>query len=103
WPIDAASTLPSQEALAHVDAYMRQGGTVLFDTRDQYSTGFDANSTSPATQRLREILSAMNVPPLEPVPQDHVLTKTFFIMPDFPGRYAGSPLWVEASLDATSA
>jgi len=25
---------PSQEALAHIDAYMKQGGTVLFDTRD---------------------------------------------------------------------
>ncbi len=102
WPIDPAVPLPSQAALARVDAYMQQGGTVLFDTRDQYSTGFDAGSTSPATQRLREILSTMNVPPLEPVPQDHVLTKTFFIMPEFPGRYSGSPLWVEASLDATT-
>jgi hypothetical protein len=81
---------------------MQQGGTVLFDTRDQYSSGFDANSNSPTTRRLRDILSTMNVPPLEPVPQDHVLTKTFFIMPDFPGRYAGSPLWVEASLDASN-
>lgn len=100
WPIDPGAPLPSEQALGHVDAYMRQGGTVLFDTRDQFSTGFDAGSTSPATQRLRQILSAMNVPPLEPVPADHVLTKTFFIMPDFPGRYSGSPLWVEASLDA---
>src|SRR5690606_41651858 len=44
----------------------------------------------------------MNVPPLEPVPADHVLTKTFFIMPEFPGRFSGSPLWVEASLDAAN-
>ena len=56
-------------------------------------------SASPATQRLREILGNMNVPPLEPVPADHVLTKAFFILRDFPGRFAGSPLWVEASLD----
>ena len=103
WPIDAGAPLPSPAALARVDAYMQQGGTVLFDTRDQYSSGFDASSSSPATRRLREILSTMNVPPLEPVPADHVLTKTFFIMPDFPGRYAGSPLWVEASLDASNA
>jgi hypothetical protein len=102
WPIDAAAPMPSAAALARVDAYMQQGGTVLFDTRDQYSSGFDANSNSPTTRRLRDILSTMNVPPLEPVPQDHVLTKTFFIMPDFPGRYAGSPLWVEASLDASN-
>lgn len=103
WPIDDAGALPSEAALARVDAYMQQGGTVLFDTRDQYSSGFDASSTSPSTMRLRDILATMNVPPLEPVPPDHVLTKTFFIMPDFPGRYAGSPLWVEASLEATNA
>ena len=103
WPIDEAGAMPSEAALARVDAYMREGGTVLFDTRDQYSTGFDAGSTSPSTLRLRDILATMNVPPLEPVPPDHVLTKTFFIMPDFPGRYAGSPLWVEASLDASNA
>ena len=38
----------------------------------------------------------LNVPPLEPVPSDHVLTKSFFILPEFPGRFSGSPLWVEA-------
>lgn len=102
WPIDETAAMPSEEALARVDAYMREGGTVLFDTRDQYSTGFGANATSPSTRRLRDILANMNVPALEPVPPDHVLTKTFFIMPDFPGRFAGSPLWVEASFDASN-
>ncbi len=100
WPIDANAPIPSQEAIARVDAYMQAGGTVLFDTRDQYSTGIDATSASPATQRLRDILSSLNVPPLEPVPEDHVLTKSFFILPEFPGRFNGSPLWVEASLEA---
>ncbi|TKT77364.1 DUF4159 domain-containing protein [Aquamicrobium sp. LC103] len=102
WPIDPDGPMPSEAALARVDAYMQQGGTVLFDTRDQYSTGFDANSTSASNNRLRDILANMNVPPLEPVPDDHVLTKAFFIMPEFPGRYNGSPLWVEASLDAAN-
>ncbi|MCR4265733.1 DUF4159 domain-containing protein [Nitratireductor sp. ZSWI3] len=100
WPIDPAAPMPSEEAVARIDAYMQSGGTVLFDTRDQYSAGFGADATSPATLRLREILSGLNVPPLEPVPEDHVLTKSFFILPEFPGRYRGSPLWVEASLNA---
>ncbi|MEQ1943317.1 DUF4159 domain-containing protein [Mesorhizobium sp. VNQ89] len=100
WPVDANSAMPSQEAIARIDAYMQAGGTVLFDTRDQYATGIDAGSASPATQRLRDILSNLNVPPLEPVPEDHVLTKSFFILPEFPGRFNGSPLWVEASLEA---
>jgi Domain of unknown function (DUF4159)/Aerotolerance regulator N-terminal len=100
WPVDANAAMPSEEAIARVDAYMQGGGTVLFDTRDQFSTGIDAGSAGPATERLRDILSNLNVPPLEPVPEDHVLTKSFFILPEFPGRFNGSPLWVEASLEA---
>ncbi|HWK67214.1 MAG TPA: DUF4159 domain-containing protein [Rhizobiaceae bacterium] len=101
WPIDPGAAMPSDAAIARIDAYMKQGGTVLFDTRDQFASGLDG-STSPATERLRDILGHLNVPPLEPVPQDHVLTKAFFILPEFPGRFNGSPLWVEASLDATN-
>lgn len=101
WPIDPAAEMPSQEAIGRVDAYMRQGGTVLFDTRDQFSTDITGSGTaSPATARLRDILANLNVPPLEPVPADHVLTKTFFILNEFPGRFNGSPLWVEASVGA---
>jgi len=103
WPIDPSAAMPGEEAIARIDAYMQQGGTVLFDTRDQFETSLDlAQSTSPATQRLRDILADLNVPALEPVPEDHVLTKSFFIMKDFPGRYAGSPLWVEVSTPSQS-
>lgn len=103
WPIDASAEMPSEEAIARIDAYMQQGGTVLFDTRDQYSVGFGAtDAVSPETQRLRDILSGLNVPPLEPVPEDHVLTKAFYILSEFPGRYNGSALWVEASVTAES-
>ncbi|HMF67879.1 MAG TPA: DUF4159 domain-containing protein [Phyllobacterium sp.] len=99
WPVDAAAKMPAPEAIAKIDAYMQQGGTVLFDTRDQDAAAisFD-NSTTPANQRLRDILAGLNIPPLEPVPSDHVLTKSFYILQDFPGRYRGSPLWVQASL-----
>ncbi|WEX07928.1 DUF4159 domain-containing protein [Chelativorans sp. AA-79] len=103
WPIDAGAPMPSEDAIARIDAYMQQGGTVLFDTRDQYAAGFGSSgSVSPETQRLRDILSGLNVPPLEPVPEDHVLTKAFYILPEFPGRYRGSALWVEASANAES-
>ena len=85
--------------MARVDAYMRQGGSVLFDTRDQLerSTTFGSFSGTPAVERLREMLSNLDIPPLEPVPADHVLTKAFYLLADFPGRYTGGPLWVEAT------
>jgi hypothetical protein len=98
WPVDPAAPLPSEAAMSRIDAYMRQGGTVLFDTRDQLESGFSPDGgVSASTERLRDILSALNIPPLEPVRGDHVLTKAFYLLDEFPGLYAGSPLWVEAS------
>ncbi len=99
WPIDPASPLPTSATMAKVDAYMRQGGSVVFDTRDQLerSTGLGTFTGTPAVERLREMLSSLDIPPLEPVPADHVLTKAFYLLSDFPGRYSGGPLWVEAN------
>jgi hypothetical protein len=98
WPIDASAPMPTPAAIARADAYMRQGGTILFDTRDQDVAGFDlSGGGSPNNQRLREILNGMSVPPLEPVPTDHVLSKAFYLLTDFPGRYRGGDLWVEAT------
>ncbi len=94
WPVSASAPMPSSAAISRIDAYMRAGGTVLFDTRDQFSNL--ENSASPNTQRLQQILAGIDIPPLEPVPPHHVLTKAFYLLKTFPGRYAGSPLWIEA-------
>jgi hypothetical protein len=98
WPIVPGMARPSTEALARVDAYMKQGGTVLFDTRDAISApaGPGGETRAPGMMALRQILSGLDIPELEPVPRDHVLTKTFFLLKDFPGRYTSGQLWVEA-------
>lgn len=97
WPLSANSPVPSQKAIEKINTYMHNGGTVLFDTRDQLSAGLDVeNGGSAATKRLRAILSGLDIPPLEAAPADHVVARSYFIMPDFPGRYRGSPLWIEA-------
>jgi len=44
---------------------------------------------------LRNILSSLDVPELEPVPREHVLTKTFYLLRDFPGRFDTGQTWVE--------
>src|SRR5690606_37470559 len=41
WPIDPNAAMPSQQAIERIGAYMKEGGTVLFDTRDQYSSALD--------------------------------------------------------------
>jgi hypothetical protein len=77
---------------------MKQGGTVLFDTRDAVEAppGPGGEAQAPGMIALRSILSSLDIPELEPVPRDHVLTKTFFLMRDFPGRFNSGQLWVEA-------
>jgi len=98
WPIVPSAAKPSREALEHIDAYMKQGGTVLFDTRDALEAppGTGGESRGPGMQALRSILSSLDIPELEPVRRDHVLTKTFYLLKDFPGRFSSGQLWVEA-------
>lgn len=98
WPVSATAPMPSPEAISRIDAYMRAGGTVLFDTRDQIG-GIDGAQVSPNTERLQAILGNIDIPPLEPVPENHVIARSFYLLHDFPGRYTGSPLWVEARQD----
>jgi hypothetical protein len=97
WPIAPSATKPDATTLARIDAYMKQGGTIVFDTRDALTVlPVRGGEVSPALAKLREILSALDIPELEPVPADHVLTKSFYLLRDFPGRYGNGRLWVEA-------
>jgi len=77
---------------------MKNGGTIFFDTRDNNGdmTDFTGQPT-PSVLALRRLLSHLDIPPLEPVPPDHVLTKAFYLLQTFPGRWADGRLWVEAS------
>jgi Domain of unknown function (DUF4159)/Aerotolerance regulator N-terminal len=98
WPVSPNAPKPSQAALEKIDAYMKRGGTVLFDTRDAVDAppGPGGEMRGPGMVALRTILSSLDIPELEPVPHDHVLTKTFFLLRDFPGRFTNGQLWVEA-------
>ena len=99
WPVVPGIAKPTPAALARIDAYMKQGGTVLFDTRDAIlaAPGPGGEARAPGMVALRGILSSLDIPELEPLPRDHVLTKTFFLLKDFPGRFNSGQLWVEAT------
>jgi hypothetical protein len=98
WPVVPGAAKPSPAALTRIDAYMKNGGTVLFDTRDAIMAppGPGGSNRSPGMLALRNILGSLDIPELEPVSRDHVLTKTFFLLKDFPGRFNLGQLWVEA-------
>ncbi len=95
WPINAAAPQPDAKTVARVAAYMRQGGTVVFDTRDALTAHANAAPT-PETLWLREMAKGLDLPALEVAPRDHVITKTFYLLDGFVGRYANGDTWVEA-------
>lgn len=101
WPLSSTSPIPNAATMARVENFMKRGGSVIFDTRDQLTGGFGGSSVSPATLKLRQILSNLDIPPLEPVPDNHVLTRAFYLLDIFPGRYLDGRLWVESSEDNT--
>ncbi|MBN9578188.1 MAG: DUF4159 domain-containing protein [Alphaproteobacteria bacterium] len=94
WPMDPREKDLSPKALAKISDYMKNGGTILFDTRD-LTLGAVRGEKSPGEQTLRRLVSKLDMPPLEPIPADHVLTKAFYIIQDFPGRWDGGTLWVQ--------
>ncbi|MFT6104897.1 MAG: hypothetical protein ACJA1E_001323 [Paracoccaceae bacterium] len=95
WPVSARQPMPSVEAYARLNRYLRSGGMILFDTRDAHIGGF--GSGTPEGNKLQQLARPLNIPPLEPIPSDHVLTRAFYLLQDFPGRYASRDVWVEAS------
>ncbi|CAN0068150.1 unnamed protein product, partial [Chrysoparadoxa australica] len=95
WPITASQPTPSREAYAKLNTYLRTGGMIVFDTRDADIAGFGA--ATPEGRKLQQLAAPLDIPPLEPVPEDHVLTRTFYLLQDFPGRYVGREVWVEAA------
>ena len=92
---DHARPTPPGDAYAKLNAYLRSGGLILFDTRDADISGYGGASAN--GRKLQDLAAPLDIPPLEPLPSDHVLTRTFYLLQDFPGRYTGRDIWVEAS------
>ena len=86
WPVTDAPP-PSDNAAAFVRTYLSGGGVILFDTRDP--------DGAVSVTALRELARALRIPSLVPVPTDHVLTRAYYLLRDFPGRWTGGHLWVE--------
>ncbi len=94
WPVVAERALPTPETITRIADYMKNGGTIVFDTRDALVAR--PNSTTPEQLWLRKLLANVDVPELEPVPRDHVITKTFYLIDTFIGRTTVGQTWIEA-------
>jgi hypothetical protein len=96
WPVTAQQPSPSPRAAERINRYLETGGTILFDTRDagEDTPGPFGNGAASQT-RLRQLVAGVKIPPLVPVPPDHVLTKSFYLLHEFPGRWNTGQVWVE--------
>ncbi|MEZ5832782.1 MAG: DUF4159 domain-containing protein [Dongiaceae bacterium] len=95
WPVTAGQKTPTSQAIEKLNKYLAVGGMIFFDTADQNLVGMTGGDMGPGAQRLTELTPGLDVPRLMPIPPDHVLTKSFYLMRDFPGRWIGGTIWVE--------
>lgn len=82
WPMTADAQALSPQALAKLRRYTETGGMIVIDTRGQ-------GGQMPANLR------ALNFKPMQQVSQDHVLTRTFYLVSDVTGSSNYEPAWVE--------
>jgi hypothetical protein len=100
WPVTGGQATPSPQAAERINRYLETGGTILFDTRDSGdSTPGPFGSVGQSAERLKALAGGVKIPPLVPVPPDHVLTKSFYLLHEFPGRWNSGQVWVEPAED----
>ncbi|MBI1384680.1 MAG: DUF4159 domain-containing protein [Rhizobiales bacterium] len=96
WPVLPDAEALDDATLSRIDTYMKQGGMLVFDTRDYGQSFGEGASDGPGARALQRLISRLDIPRLEQVPPDHVMSKSFYLLSSFPGRWDGGPLWVEA-------
>lgn len=85
WPLGAAPPALSDRAAERLRSYLRHGGLILFDTRE---AGAGADVLAGLAERL-------DLPRLVPMPADHVLTRSYYLLRQVVGRWEGGTVWIE--------
>ncbi len=94
WPVPPEHPDLPPGTLARIDAYLKNGGMILFDTGDAGRL-LPGQAGGPGEARLARLLEGLDLPPLVPVPENHALTRSFYLLRDFPGRFTGQTVWVD--------
>ncbi|MBO1327238.1 DUF4159 domain-containing protein [Acetobacter suratthaniensis] len=100
WPVTAdAQTSPA--ITANLNSFMAHGGILLIDTQGDNASGEEGGpADASAGHALRRVTAGLQIPPLTTMTDHHLLAHTFYLLHDFPGRYAGQPIWVAREGDA---
>jgi hypothetical protein len=104
WPVLPNAAPPSPAACAALVSYMQHGGLLVIDTEggDPGDPGSGAGFSPGAAAALARDTACLSLPPLEPLTTANVLAHCFYIVPDFPGRFTGAPIYLatDAARDA---
>ncbi len=98
WPVTETQPPPNAVVADKLNRFMATGGTIFIDTREQPVGGASVRMTN----NLRRLSVRLDLPPLTSIPPGHVLTKSFYLMQEFPGRWNGGEVWVEPEGEATN-
>lgn len=85
WPVLADQSPLTANAIAKVRHYLSHGGMILFDGQ------------SGSAASLRRLGDSLDLPQLTPLPSDHVLTRSFYLINATALGTNGTPLWIEAN------
>jgi len=97
WPMVPGQPAPSAKAAEKLNAYMKAGGLIVLDT----GSGADATGNAD-TAKLKAVTQGLAIPPLAPVTEEHVLTRSFYLLKEMPGRYEGGGVWVADNQSAAN-
>ncbi len=87
WPV-TPGVIPAA-GIAAMNAFMRDGGIIVIDSRGN-------------PDALRAAAQGLAIPPLTPLTTDHVLSRSFYLLGDYPGVTDSAPVWVQRDQDRSN-
>lgn len=99
WPITENTEPLTDKGIRQINDYLQAGGMVFFDLGvGDPAIGSNIGMRNPEREaKLQEITQNINIPPLVEVDNDHVLSKSYYLLERFPGRIDGRQVWAEKS------
>lgn len=92
WPVRVGAEKITPPAAENIRTYMAHGGLILFDTADRATT----NPLIPTAnmRTLQSLLARLGVGGMQPMGNDHVLHRSFYLLDTFPGALDGAGIYV---------
>lgn len=104
WPI-TADLQPDSQRNDALNNYIAHGGLLVLDTQGHDSSASIeplhvdqfAGEASGTSQALKSATEGLKIPALSRLSDKDLLSRTFYILHEFPGRYNAMPVWIAQS------